>query len=213
MSPLGENIELLCKINGITKKELAKRAGISFETIRNIERGSVKVRRSTLQHIANVFDIRPEELADKEENENSSEELTEIGKNIQKFCKIRNMSKEELSKEAGVCEKTLDNIIWGRTVARADTLVRIAKALNIRVTDLRNEKGTNISDAKASSILEKIKRFCDSKNITQLEFARNSGISVTAMNKIDNDKVKTRKSTLEYIANAMGITVEELINI
>lgn len=212
MSPLGENIELLCEINSITKRELAERAGISFETIRNIERGSVKVRKSTLQRIANVFGITLEELTDKKENESSSEELTEIGRNIQTFCKIRKMSKEELSKKAGICQKTLDNIIWGRTVARADTLVKIAKALDIRVADLRNEKGTNISDAKANSILEKIKRFCNSKNITQLEFARDSGISLTAMNNIDNDKVKTRKSTLECIAKTMGITAEELIS-
>lgn len=47
-----------------------------------------------------------------------------------------NMTLEALAKVTGISKTTLNDIENGKTIPRLDTLEQIAKALNMRITDL-----------------------------------------------------------------------------
>lgn len=211
MSSLEENIELYCRAKGITKKELAKRAGITNKTISNILRGKVTSRKNTLLRISRVFDITLGELIG--DGAQVKNEISKLGQNIQTFCTKKNMTLTELSERTGISEQTINYIIWDKTKPFLKTVRKIAKTLGVTTQELFGEEKQEGLYNGASSVGEKVRRFCRSQNITLLEFAEMAGISKSTLMNIGKQKGKVRRSTSELIANAMEITVEELLNI
>ena len=59
-----------------------------------------------------------------------------IGKNIFKYRQIRKMTQQNLSNIVDVARSTLSEIECGRAKASINLLLRIAKALNVGISDL-----------------------------------------------------------------------------
>ena len=68
-------------------------------------------------------------------------EISQIGRNIGSrilyWCDQRNMNQHALSIQAGITEPKLSAIISGKQIPKADTLARIAQALNISWADIQ----------------------------------------------------------------------------
>jgi transcriptional regulator with XRE-family HTH domain len=65
-----------------------------------------------------------------------------IGPAIYAYRKARGLSVTALAKEAGVSEKTLNNVLRGRHSPRLETLALIAAALGVDVVDLLHSAAT-----------------------------------------------------------------------
>ncbi|RYD75689.1 MAG: helix-turn-helix domain-containing protein, partial [Sphingobacteriales bacterium] len=59
---LSERIKELRSQHGFSQDEMAKRAGLSLRTIQRIESGETEPRGDTLRRIAEVFNLKPEDL-------------------------------------------------------------------------------------------------------------------------------------------------------
>ncbi|MEJ2589377.1 MAG: helix-turn-helix transcriptional regulator [Deltaproteobacteria bacterium] len=57
-----------------------------------------------------------------------------------------------------------------------------------------------------------IKAWREYLNLTQEELAAKSGMKQSALARLENDTIKPRRSTLLKLADAMGITVDQLID-
>ena len=80
----------------------------------------------------------------------------EVVNNIKRFRKLRALSQKQVSMEIGITQAQYSVIESGKTVPTIPTLEKIAKALQIHITDFfknPNEEEENIN----LSILEKIK--------------------------------------------------------
>ncbi len=61
-----------------------------------------------------------------------------LGKRIQQFRKAKKLTQEKLSEIIGLDTPNLSNIECGRRFMTAETLEKIAKALNVKESDLFN---------------------------------------------------------------------------
>lgn len=59
-----------------------------------------------------------------------------VGKRIRKFRSESNLTQVQLAKEAGIQSNTLARLERGEHKASTDTLRKIAKALNVKVSDI-----------------------------------------------------------------------------
>jgi transcriptional regulator with XRE-family HTH domain len=57
----GERIEAMRQERGLSRQELAERAGVSLKTVARVERGEW-VRRATGRKVAKVFGMHPREI-------------------------------------------------------------------------------------------------------------------------------------------------------
>ena len=209
MSSLGENIKLLCEVNGVTMRELSEKADLCVETIRDIIRGKTTPHMSTVYRIATAFGITEEELTGEEEwQKEIGDDISPIGKTIDELRKGKRMTRNALIEKAGICRKTFFNIMKAKTKISFATLKRIAKALDVTPEDLRkNEQAKNY---EYGSKMTNIGRICKKRKMTFEELSQISGVSTNAIRKIGNDKVKTRESTIRAVANALGVPEVEL---
>lgn len=147
MTSLGENIKLLREIHGITVKELAERAELSIGTINNIMTGKGKARMSTLCRIAQVFGItakeligeeffEEEEVIDKKQKQEDSEDECSINMKIKKICASKNMTLEELSQVSGISISAIRKIGNSQVKTRKFTRKSVAKVLGISEKEL-----------------------------------------------------------------------------
>ena len=81
---IGENIIKYRKINGISQKYLAKRIGISSQSLLKIEKGIVSPRAMTLEKIMSALYVTPNQIFGveeiTEENSNIVEKLKQLYK-------------------------------------------------------------------------------------------------------------------------------------
>jgi transcriptional regulator with XRE-family HTH domain len=61
---------------------------------------------------------------------------------------------------------------------------------------------------------EQIKKFRKEKNMTQQELAEKSGLSFTALTKIEQGKaIKPRIQTIEKLADALNVSIDKLVGL
>lgn len=65
-----------------------------------------------------------------------SEELSTLGRNIHVILFDKKMSRQELADKVGVSQQMVSDIIHAKKSPKAETLIKIAKALGVKVDDL-----------------------------------------------------------------------------
>lgn len=65
-----------------------------------------------------------------------SSELSSLGRNLNIMLFDNRKTQRELAAEVGVSSQMISDIIYGKKAPSAETLIKIARALNVKVDDL-----------------------------------------------------------------------------
>jgi transcriptional regulator with XRE-family HTH domain len=71
------------------------------------------------------------------------EEILQIGKNISRYRKKNGMTQLDLAVACGMEKNSIGRLETGRTNPTAKTLLKIAKALNVTLSELVKFRNTN----------------------------------------------------------------------
>jgi transcriptional regulator with XRE-family HTH domain len=130
-------IQHLRESYGLSRAELAEKAGTSFATIRRVERGLHAPRYATLRKIAAALDVSPGYLLD------GGAEPTTVGYEPAALviCRDRlGLSRAELAERSGVSVMTIWLMETGASESvLPETLVRLADALEVEPGVLSTE--------------------------------------------------------------------------
>lgn len=138
MSSIKEILERICHDEEISSRELAKKAGLSKETINKLMRGEGNPNIFTFRKISKAFGIPVEALKDEESEEKSDEVINTIYAKIKVFCKKQNITVKEFSAKIGVSLYTIRHLDDKGVKTRKSTFECIANAMNITAQELMN---------------------------------------------------------------------------
>lgn len=163
---LSYNIRELRKELGLTQKELAEIAKISYRTIQNYENGITPPSLNIIEKIALALGVSVERLISNyifDNNTTATEILEKINNDKAYNQKINNLILTDMIfdivdlemryKHETLDEKTLDNSIGGKNNISYDTkysLIKLMleKRLNKTINDLKNEMSKNYLDIR-----------------------------------------------------------------
>lgn len=163
---LSYNIRELRKELGLTQKELAEIAKISYRTIQNYENGITPPSLNIIEKIALALGVSIERLISNyifDNNTTATEILEKINNDKVYNQKINNLILTDMIfdivdlemryKHETLDEKTLDNSIGGKNNISYDTkysLIKLMleKRLNKTINDLKNEMSKNYLDIR-----------------------------------------------------------------
>ena len=163
---LSYNIRELRKELGLTQKELAEIAKISYRTIQNYENGITPPSLNIIEKIALALGVSVERLVSNyifDNNTTATEILEKINNDKVYNQKINNLILTDMIfdivdlemryKHETLDEKTLDNSIGGKNNISYDTkysLIKLMleKRLNKTINDLKNEMSKNYLDIR-----------------------------------------------------------------
>ena len=163
---LSYNIRELRKELGLTEKELAEIAKISYRTIQNYENGITPPSLNIIEKIALALGVSVERLISNyifDNNTTATEILEKINNDKVYNQKINNLILTDMIfdivdlemryKHETLDEKTLDNSIGGKNNISYDTkysLIKLMleKRLNKTINDLKNEMSKNYLDIR-----------------------------------------------------------------
>ena len=163
---LSYNIRELRKELGLTQKELAEIAKISYRTIQNYENGVTPPSLNIIEKIALALGVSVERLISNyvfDNNTTATEILEKINNDKVYNQKINNLILTDMIfdivdlemryKHETLDEKTLDNSIGGKNNISYDTkysLIKLMleKRLNKTINDLKNEMSKNYLDIR-----------------------------------------------------------------
>lgn len=163
---LSYNIRELRKELGLTQKELAEIAKISYRTIQNYENGITPPSLNIIEKIALALGVSVERLISNyifDNNTTATEILEKINNDKVYNQKINNLILTDMIfdivdlemryKHETLDEKTLDNSIGGKNNISYDTkysLIKLMleKRLNKTINDLKNEMSKNYLDIR-----------------------------------------------------------------
>ncbi|MEV2908343.1 helix-turn-helix domain-containing protein [Paenibacillus larvae] len=133
-----------------------------------------------------------------------------LGENIKFYRKQKKMTQNELAQKSYMSRTYLSDIERGRQNPSLNTLISIAKVLNIDIKLLFNED--HHTEIKEKSIGNNIRLYREQKKITQTKLAKKSGISSSHLSMIESDLKKPSIDTLNAIANALNIDVTQIMD-
>jgi transcriptional regulator with XRE-family HTH domain len=135
---IGERIRIARKLKGLTQSDLARRLGVTKQTISQYEKGQIKVPEYQLKKIGEILE-KPleyffsaelkvpgikEKLLDK-----NLESKINIGEKIRKARLEKNISQNELTKLINAGKLTISQYERGKSTPNLFILLKIAKAL------------------------------------------------------------------------------------
>ncbi len=133
-------------------------------------------------------------------------EYENVRENIKRLCKEKGMTQSELAKKSYFSQALISFIVNGKYNPTKETLEAIAKALGVSADELKQNKPPS-----CENLIENIKNLCYIRGMTQGNLANRSSISITTVNFILNRKHTPAGTTVKLIANALEISVEELM--
>lgn len=135
-------------------------------------------------------------------------EPSTVGEKVCFLCIERRINQLMLSELSGINRQTISDLMDGKRTAQKKTLVRIAKALDVKVEDLypKGMKPETIPENTGG----KIRKLCIEKSISQIELARRTGLNYRTIGAIVSGYHEPRKSTLEKIAVALDVNAQDL---
>lgn len=133
-----------------------------------------------------------------------------LGNNIKKYRLLMNFTRKDLAQKIGVTESTVSRYESNERTPNLKILKSIADALGVTINDLINNIENNMIDENVS-IGDKIKEYREIINITQKDLAEKSGLSESAIKYYETNKRNPKLETLSKIAEALGISINDLI--
>lgn len=130
---LSKTIKLFCFVKGLTVKELSIKANFPMCCMYS---NNFSV--SNLQNIAKALDISVKQLVFgfSKEEELLITDIKSIGKNVKVLLEKKNLSYLALSSLTGLNVSTICNIVGYGRCCSADSIKRIADALDVSITDI-----------------------------------------------------------------------------
>lgn len=208
MKTLGDKIRTLYIEQNLTQRKLAEKVGIAYQNINGIINNRQNPSPTTLRKIATVLGVTVEYLLPKDIETYPPPQTT--GEKIQFLCQKKCIKKIELAKMSGLNYDRVLNIINGKSKYKYSTLEKIAKALGVSVKYL--DPNIKNNQKKLSIVGRRIKEICDEKNISQTMLAKKLGLTRQAVSDIIySENVNHREATLQKIADALEVSVRELL--
>lgn len=137
----GDLIRVYRKRNKMTQKELAAKSGVSEFLIRNYENNKSNPKYGTLKKIATVLGIPVSEiLGYKLQGRCDNLQVLSLGERIQAIRTNKNISQGEFAKKLNIPRSTYANYENNHREPNYKTLLLIAKALGVPVSELLNEE-------------------------------------------------------------------------
>ena len=157
--------------------------------------------------------------------------LDNLGETIKKLRKLKKLSQQELAKLANVSDATISKLENNSGNITMESIQKIIKALGltfeevIEIAKNKNmlpdttstpnliitENHNNIGQVGEKKIGKVIKKYRKMKGITLEQLANMIGLNPTVLSNIENGTVEIQIFILKKIANALGITVDEII--
>ena len=177
----GEKVKMLCEEQGITRKELAEKAGVSVRTVVRITHDVREVKVKTLEKVAKALGVSIDYICDedREPEEMSSEER------IYLVCERKEITSREITRQTGLASGVVRKAKNDIFSVEHESLCRIAEVLGLDVQKLYDSELERITHAP---LPEKIKMLCRRKGINQKEFSRLIGMDVNRFRFILNGK-------------------------
>jgi transcriptional regulator with XRE-family HTH domain len=161
----------------------------------------------------------------------------EIGAMIKKIRKLKGLSQRALAKKAGVSNTTIVNLENNTGTTTIETLEKITAALDTSIEDIikkieiEKENGSSkftlhVSNNDLESLEKKyndflrkeekkigkvIKNYRILKGFSQKEIADLIGVNATIISNIENGITEIRIPILKKIADALGVTIDEIL--
>lgn len=132
-----------------------------------------------------------------------------VGKNILKLMQEREMTMEEVAKEAGICYITLSNACRDSVNPELITIVKIAKALNVKPEELCSGVSNGNEILLSQDVASKVEKLRIERAMSKESLWLEAGISSSALNNVYKGK-KYKDTTIIKIAKALGVDVQEL---
>ncbi len=131
ISELGKNIKKLRKNKGFSSYKLAKNANVGISTISQIESGNRQsLNSNTIEKIATALEVSTGMLL-------STNEVSDLGKNIKYYRENKNMSICDLAKLSNIEISIVSDIESGTTKdLQENILLKIASVLKVSVDEL-----------------------------------------------------------------------------
>ncbi|SMB99871.1 Helix-turn-helix [Thermanaeromonas toyohensis ToBE] len=187
---LGATIRNFREEKGYTLEELARKSQISPSYLSEIERGHKRPSLKTLDKICSALNIPREALI-------PPEDKISLGDKIRLLRQEKGLSLKELSAKAGISFTYLSEIERGAMHPAADTLNKIAAALEVPVSLI-------LADTE-NWIGERLKKMRESLGLTQSALAARAGVSPALVGQIEAGKVRPSLKTIEKLAQALGV--------
>lgn len=132
------------------------------------------------------------------------------GRLIRSFRKKRNLSLQELARQAELSVSYLSEIERGKKQPTLETIEKLAMALNVSKEGFFPEADTMIPGPTALG--EKIALLRRKKGLSQAELAEKAGISAAYLCHIEKGKVLPAVSTLRSIARTLEVCTDDLMS-
>ena len=208
MYPFARNLLRCREAAGLSQEELGRRIGVTRVCISLWENAERYPSLYTAYQVAEALNIPVAELI-----RDTAEERTRVSRKEKVYIFIRSegitrlrskhrMTQSELAKYADLPLHKIKEIENGAKPEQEE-LKRICEALGV-------DEHTINTTAEEISTAEKVRINREKAGMNKGEFAKKCGIDADSLSRIENYKGKTRPETLKKIADAMGITVEEL---
>ena len=202
----GENIKKIRESKGMSRKELADKVGITESAIFRYETNQREPRFSILCKISEALEVPINKLIYEDD------EIIEMptGKKIKSIRNKSNLTQQELADLAGISLRALSNYEGGTRVPPLEIMIRLAKALNVDIKDL--DAKSPLVDYYDDILGKKIKLYRKYKSLTQKQLADKIGVSELTIRRYESNQKEPKHNTLIKIAEALDISIKELID-
>lgn len=192
--------ELRVSLN-LSREQLAEKTRLPCSYLEDLEDGRKEPSTDGLVRLASVLPINQESI-DSYEWEKATRGL---GKKIRALRQSRNLTLNELATLTGLSITYLSEIERESSIPALSTLRNLAAAFNIPVSLFISNK------RKASLVGEKLRRIRKLKGLSQKGLATMAGLSPGLIAQLETGKVQASLSTVEKLAQALGVSVCSLI--
>ena len=202
----GENIKKIRESKGMSRKQLADKVGITESAIFRYETNQREPRLSILCKISEALEVPINKLI------YEADEIIEMptGKKIKSIRNKSNLTQQELADLAGISLRALSNYEGGTRVPPLEIMIRLAKALNVDIKDL--DAKSPLVDYYDDILGKKIKLYRKYKSLTQKQLADKIGVSEITIRRYESNQKEPKHNTLIKIAEALDISIKELID-
>lgn len=202
----GENIKKIRESKGMSRKQLAEYLGITESAIFRYETNQREPKHEVLKKIAEALEVPINKLIYEDD------EIIEMptGKKIKSIRNKSNLTQQELADLAGISLRALSNYEGGTRVPPLEIMIRLAKALNVDIKDL--DAKSPLVDYYDDILGKKIKLYRKYKSLTQKQLADKIGVSEITIRRYESNQKEPKHNTLIKIAEALDISIKELID-
>ncbi len=151
---VGESIKRIRKQKGWTQKDLAENSMINLSSIKQYEAGRSNPKYDNRIKLANTLGVHPDDLT-REPLPQNPNVCMNFGERLKTLRKYRKLTQRELGTKCDMPDSQIRKYESNNITPRLDTLIKLANALNVKLTDLISEPqpDPNVCDVRVTGII------------------------------------------------------------